>query len=241
VARTYAQNPAETALTAPQVVARLVERNTERANALESYQGRRSYRLDYIGFPENLHAEMIVDVTYKAPDSKEFTVVSESGSTWIIKHIFKRLLESEHEAQEAANRERIDLNNRNYDFAMDAEQSAGQGCPYVLDVQPKVSNKFVYRGRIWVDAKDFAVCRIEAEPALNPSFWIRQTEIHHAYRKIGDFWFPAEHKSVSTLRLGGRATLTIEYGDYKNLEVRGINQPDSVQSSLTSAASKPGN
>jgi hypothetical protein len=39
-----------------------MQKNAERANALERYQGR-SYRLDYVGFPENLHAEMIVDVS----------------------------------------------------------------------------------------------------------------------------------------------------------------------------------
>ena len=225
-ARAHAQNPGETGLTASQVVARLVQKNAERANALERYQGRRSYRLDYVGFPENLHAEMIVDVSYKAPNSKEFKVLSESGSTWIVNHILKRLLKSEHEASEAANRERTTLNSQNYDFTMVADQSTEEGCPYVLAVQPKMPTKFVYRGRIWVNAKDFAVCRIEAEPAQNPSFWIRQTEIHHAYLKIGDFWFPAENRSVSTLRLGGRATLTIEYGDYKILEARGLNQPD---------------
>jgi hypothetical protein len=73
-----------------------------------------SYRLDYVGFPENLHAEMIVDVSYKAPDSKEFKVLSEIGSTWIVNHILKRLLKSEHEASEAANRERTRLNSQNY-------------------------------------------------------------------------------------------------------------------------------
>ena len=96
-ARAHAQNPGETGLTASQVVARLVQKNAERANALERYQGRRSYRLDYVGFPENLHAEMIVDVSYKAPNSKEFKVLSERGSTWIVNHILKRLLKSEHE------------------------------------------------------------------------------------------------------------------------------------------------
>jgi hypothetical protein len=75
-AQAHAQNSGETGLTVAQVVARLVQKNTERANALERYQGRRSYRLDYVGFPENLHAEMIVDVRYKAPDSKEFKVLA---------------------------------------------------------------------------------------------------------------------------------------------------------------------
>ena len=240
-AHSQAQNPSETRLTASQIVARLVQKNVERANALERYQSRRSYRLDYIGFPEHLHAEMIVEVRYKAPDSKEFKVLSESGSKWIINHILKRLLKSEREALEAANRERVALNSENYDFTMLADQSTGEGCPYVLAVQPKLPNKFVYRGRIWVDAKDFAVCRIEAEPAQNPSFWIRQTEIHHAYVKVGDFWFPAKNRSISTLRLGGRATLTIEYGDYKILEARELNQTDSRQDSLTSSAPTPAN
>jgi hypothetical protein len=240
-ARFWAQNPGETKLSASQIVARLVQKNAERANALERYQGRRSYRLDYVGFPENLHAEMIVDVRYKAPDSKEFKILSESGSKWIINHILKRLLKSEREALEAANRERVTLNSENYDFTMLADQSTGAGCPYVLAVQPKLPNKFAYRGRIWVDAKDFAVCRIEAEPAQNPSFWIRQTEIHHAYLKVGDFWFPAENRSISTLRLGGRATLTIEYGDYKILEARELNQTHSRQDPLTSSAHTPAN
>jgi hypothetical protein len=225
-ARAQAQNPGKTGLTAAQVVARLVQRNSERANALERYQGRRSYRLDYVGFPENLHAEMIVDVSYKAPNSKEFKVLSESGSTWIVNHILKRLLKSEQEASEAANLERTTLNSQNYDFTMLADQSTEEGCPYVLAVQPKTPTKFVYRGRIWVNAQDFAVCRIEAEPAQNPSFWIRQTEIHHAYLKVGDFWFPAENRSVSTLRLGGRATLTIEYSDYKILDARPLRQTE---------------
>ncbi len=229
-AQAQTQDSGETRLTASQIVTRLVQENAERANALERYQGRRSYRLDYVGFPKMLHAEMIVDVIYKAPDSKELKVVSETGSGWIIKHILKRLLESEREALEGANRERTTLNSQNYDFTMLADKSTGAGCPYVLAVQPKVPNKFEYRGRIWVDAKDFAVCRIEAEPALNPSFWITQTEIHHAYLKVGDFWFPAENKSVSTLRLGGRATLTIEYRDYRILDARPLRQTDSATS-----------
>src|SRR5450759_4961957 len=76
-------------LTASQVVDRLVEKNAERAGALERYSSRRSYRLDYKGFPIDLHAEMIVDMSYKAPGTKQFTVVSESGNEWIIRHIFR--------------------------------------------------------------------------------------------------------------------------------------------------------
>ena len=241
IAQAPAQSPSEPGLTASQVVNRLEEMNNDRSNALERYQNRRFYWLDYQGFPEKLHAEMIVDVSYKAPATKEFTIVSQSGSKWIINHIFKRLLESEREALDTRNQERLALNSQNYNFSMLPDQGSGESCPYVLAIEPKEPSKFLYRGRIWVDAKDFAVCRIEAEPAENPSFWIKKTEIHHAYLKAGDFWLPAENKSVSTMRLGGRATLTIKYEDYKILESRALSPTDSGRGSLTSTTPKPVN
>jgi len=229
-------------LTAAQVVERLVEKNAERANALDSFQGRRAYQLDYVGFPENLHAEMVVDMTFKAPATKDFTVVSESGNKWIVNHIFKRLLDSEQEAMAAQNRVRTSLDPQNYSFTLLADQgNTADGCSYVLQVEPKVPSKFLYRGRIWVDDKDFAVCRIEGEPAKNPSFWIKKTDIHHAYLKIGDFWLPADNKSVSTIRLGGLATLTIKYQDYKILQGHALNQAQANQSSLASTSPKSAN
>jgi hypothetical protein len=38
-----------------------------------------------------------------------------------------------------------------------------------------------------VDGIDFAVTHIEAEPAQNPSFWTKKSEIHHEYKKVGAF------------------------------------------------------
>ena len=98
------------------------------------------------------------------------------------------------------NRARVALNSSNYDFSGFEHQDASDGCSYTLNVEPKIPSKLLYRGRIWVDGRDFAVCRIEAEPAKNPSFWIKKTEIHHSYLKVGDFWLPAENQSVSMVR-----------------------------------------
>lgn len=214
-----AQLPPETMpappLTLSQVVEKLVQKNAERANALQSYRGKRIYQLDYQGFPKQLRAEMVVEMTYTAPAQKEFKILSESGSKWIVKRVLKRLTDEEAEAQGAATRLSVELNSRNYDFTALEVQTGAGGCSYVLAIQPKVPNKFLYRGRIWLDDQDFAVCRIEAEPAKNPSFWITKTEIHHDYQKFGEFWLPVKNQSVSNVRLGGRATLTITYQDYE--------------------------
>jgi hypothetical protein len=204
-----------TELTLVQVVEKLLQRNAERAKALESYRSRRTYELDYKGFPSGLRAEMTVDVNYNAPDEKDFKIVSESGPKWIVNRVLRRLIETEQEAQKPANRAKVELNTRNYDFTSLEHLPSVDGCDYVLSVQPKVANKFLYRGRVWVNEKDFAICRIEAEPAQNPSMWITKTEIRHRYQKVGDFWLPVENQSVSSLRLNGRATLTIKYLDYE--------------------------
>jgi len=85
---------------------------------------------------------------------------------------------------------------------------------YGLTVEPKTKSKFLFRGRIWVDANDFAVVRLEAEPAKNPSFWTKGSQIEQSYEKVDDFWLPQRNHRVSSIRIGGREELTIEYRSY---------------------------
>jgi hypothetical protein len=202
-------------LSLSEVVQKLTVMNSERAAALTGYRSRRTYDLDYKGIPSNMHAEMVVDLKYSAPSTEEFKVVSQSGSKWMIDLILKRLLESERESHDDKNRDNVQITGRNYAFTMLESREVPDGCSYVLGVEPKVPTKFLFRGKIWVNDRDFAVCKIEAEPAKNPSFWIKKTDIHHAFMKVGEFWLPAENTSVSHVRFDGRATLTIKYGDYE--------------------------
>lgn len=202
-------------LDAEQVVENLVRMNRQRAQELRAYQGSRTYHLDYRGFPGSRSAQMVVAVKYRSPETKEFTVQSQTGSQLIIDRVFKKLLESEKEALERENQRRTALNTDNYAFTLVGYESTAAGSKYILAVQPKVKSKFLYRGRIWVDGSDFAVTRIEAEPAKNPSFWIKNTEIEHVYIKVDDFWLPQRNHSVSRIRLGGQANLTIDYTDYQ--------------------------
>ena len=225
----------ESRLDLTQVLNRLVEKNAERADALQKYQGRRVYSLVYTGFPAAFHGEMVVDMTYDAPATKQFKIISQSGSPWIIDRVFKRLLEAEQEALNEENRQRVALNSRNYDFSGLERQDASDSCSYVVALRPKIPSKLLYRGRIWVDSKDFAVCRIEAEPAKNPSFWIKKTDIHHSYIKIGDFWLPSENESVSAVRGGGRAVLTIQYQNYEILAARVLKGSEAGPSAISLA------
>jgi len=198
-----------------QVVKNLEERNAQRAAALDGFVGTRVYRMQYHGLPSDREAEMVVNATYHAPNVKQFSIVSEKGSKFIIDHVFKKLLEGEQEAANEENRRRTALSRENYDFSLAGYEESADGGRYIFNLAPKTKNKFLYRGKVWVDARDFAVVRIEGEPGKNPSFWIKKTEIAHKYVKVNDFWLPAENHTESLIRLGGRAILSIKYEDYR--------------------------
>lgn len=198
-----------------QIARKLEEMNAQRTAALNQFSSTRVYHMQYRGFPSDRDAEMVVNVTYHAPNAKEFHVVSQTGSRFVIDHVFKKLLEGEQEAANEENRARTALSRENYDFTFAGYEASPNGPEYVLNLLPKTKNKFLYRGKIWVDAKDFAVVRIEGEPARNPSFWIKKTEVKHRYAKVSDFWLPTENHTESVIRLGGQANLWIEYKDYK--------------------------
>jgi outer membrane lipoprotein-sorting protein len=214
-----------------QVARNLQERNAQRAAALRQFHGTRVYRMQYRGFPSDRDAEMVVNVSYRAPNSKEFSVVSQSGSKFIIDRVFKKLLEGEQEAANEENRRNTTLTTDNYDFTSAGYENTPDGTQYVLNLLPKTKNKYLYRGKIWVDAKDFAVVRIEGEPAKNPSFWIKKTEVRHRYIKVNDFWLPAENHTESVIRLGGRAILSIEYKDYRITSAAPLRGPENARES----------
>jgi predicted DNA-binding protein len=161
---------------------------------------------------------MTVDVRYQSRDDKQFTVVSQSGSKFLFAHVLKGLLDGEKEAASAENQKRTDLNAENYNFALTGVEATPGGPQYVLSVTPKTDYKYLYRGKIWVDATDFAVTRIAAEPSKTPSFWVKRSEVNHKYEKVDDFWLPAENKTESWIRLGGHAQLSIEYNNYEITE-----------------------
>ncbi len=169
---------------------------------------------------------MIVDVTYRTPGTKDFSIRSEKGSQLIIERVFKRMLQSEKEAVTEENQSHIALNQDNYSFTLTGYESTPAGAAYVLYVEPRTSNKLLYRGQIWVDAEDFAVTRIEGTPAKNPSFWTKETKIVQVYTKVGDFWLPASNRSTSAIRLGGQANFTIDYQDYHITQATAVDTPD---------------
>jgi outer membrane lipoprotein-sorting protein len=208
-----------------QVLTKLEQNNADRAAALQQFEGKRIYRMDYHGLWKDREAEMEVKVRFRAPDSKQFTILSQSGSQFVIDHVFKKLLEAEQQATAGEN----GLTRENYNFELVGYENDPAGGRYVLSVTPKTKNKFLYRGKIWVDSNEFAVVRIEGEPGKNPSMWITKSDFSHRYMKVDNFWLPAANYTESSVRFGGKSTLSIEYQDYKIIKVSPIHIIETAQ------------
>jgi hypothetical protein len=227
--------PAAAPLTVDQVVERMVQMNEERSRDLQSYTATRSYHLRYQGL-FSASADLEVTLTYQWPDKKDFEIVSERGSELLRRRVLKPLLEAEKESLRAENRKQTSIRPENYEFRYVDYERTSQGSFYVLEIKPRNKNKFLIRGRIWVDGEDFGIARIEGEPSINPSWWTKRNLIHASFEKVGNFWLPARNDTETHLRMLGRSWLTIDYGNYRLLKVRGgESAPDSGEAAMTPA------
>jgi hypothetical protein len=195
------------------VAARMMERDAQRQALVAGYQGMRRYILD--NELTHKHAEILVHIDCGADGIKHFEPVSQSGWKGAYKHVVSKMLESEAEASHPDVRSRIRLSPDNYEFHTLRTALLDDRMDYLLEVVPRRREERLFEGRVWIDAQDYAVARIEGEPAKNPSFWIRGVHFVHTYQKSGPIWFPVTTESVNEVRIFGATTLTINYFDYK--------------------------
>lgn len=200
-------------LSSTQIVDQIQRHSQARTDELKEYKALRHYQVEYRGFSAKIGAKMDVEVNYDAATGKSFRIVSQSGSNFLCDKVLKRAVESEKEASQ--DRGSTALTEANYRFQLAGNENVAGRPAYILDVEPVTASKFLYRGKIWVDAADFAVVKMETEPAKNPSFWISRTLIHYTSARTDSFWLPQGMRSETKVRIGGTAVLTIDYGSYE--------------------------
>jgi hypothetical protein len=197
---------------ADEVVAKMVQHDDERRAALQGYTGVRRYVLE--NPKHHKQAEMLVRMVYRKDGSKEFEIESCTGWGGARQHVFPRLLEAESEASRPGSPENSRMTPENYSFVMLRVDQVDGRRTYVLEVTPKKQKKYLMRGSIWVDAEDFAIVRMDGEPAKNPSFWTKSVHFGHTYQKVGPFWLAASDSSLTDARIFGPTELRIDYYDY---------------------------
>jgi outer membrane lipoprotein-sorting protein len=209
------QAPAVTSLSADQVMAKVSERDSQREALGGGYSGSREYVL--YNHRMNKRAQMVATVVCDADGTKHFQIVSEDGWKAANKHVLRKMLDSESETSQPDTRPKTRMVSANYEFHLIGSETV-QGRPaYLIDAVPRRSDKYLFRGRVWVDAEDFAVARVEGKPAKNPSFWTRSVQFVQQYRKSGAFWYPVETTSFTEAMIFDGTDVSIRYFDYSPL------------------------
>jgi outer membrane lipoprotein-sorting protein len=221
------------ALSGEEIVAKLAAMDRVRMDRLKDYSSTRYYSLNNERF--HTKAEMTAKMRYFRPGRKEFDIDPESGAGVLQQKVFRRMVDAELEASDAKMRLATQLTPANYDFHLEETGSDRGRRAYVFDISPRALNKFSIRGRVWVDAEDFAITRVEGKPAKNPSFWVRSTNFVHIYQKFGDFWLPVSNISQTDVLIFGHTTVEIRYSDYA------INQADAKAGELPFSSGDPPN
>lgn len=200
-------------LSSDEIVHRMVLHDQTSNKELKQYSTLRNYHVVYHGYSLTLEANMKVAVTCNAASGKQLQIVSQDGSKFLIENVLRRAVTSEQEV--ARDRAAANLTPANYKFRLLGNDVIDGRTDYVFDVDPLVPSKFLYRGKVWVDATDFAVAKIEAQPARNPSLMISRAQFHYTGTKTDGFWVPQTVRGESNVRIGGVAVFTIDYGNYQ--------------------------
>jgi len=195
-----------------QIIARLDAHNEMRKSALRDYTDLRTYQV--IDLKGRVHAEEIGEMEFHAPEKKTFVVTFESGSGLIRRMALNPLISSEIEA--AAGKEHHDsaISSANYSLDLLGEQQVGPRHCFVAQAVPKRKDKYLFEGKLWIDADDYAVVRIEGHPAKKLSFWIERADFVRQYQKIGGFWLPEQDQTFVHVRLYGTKVLNIKHQNY---------------------------
>jgi outer membrane lipoprotein-sorting protein len=199
-------------MTGDELFAKLLESNRARDARLQQYSAVRTYRVT--NDKGKLYAQEVVRVDYQAPDRKDFRTISEEGSGMVRDLVLKRLIESESETSSGRAHHDSAIKPANYEFSLLGEQNVGPYHCLVAEAMPKRKDKYLFEGRVWIDAQDYSIVRIAGHPAKSLSFWVTRADFVRDYEKIGDFWLPKQDETWVHMRLYGKKILTIHHGEY---------------------------
>jgi hypothetical protein len=199
-------------MTGDELFQKLLEHNRIRDERLRQYTAVRTYEVT--NDHGKSYARDVVRVAYQAPDHKSFQIESEEGSAMVRNMVLKRLIESEAETSSGRAHHDSAIKPANYEFNVLGEQDVGPYHCLLVEATPKRKDKYLFEGKIWIDAQDYAIVRIAGQPARSLSFWITRADFVRQYQRIGEFWLPAQDETLVRMRMAGRKILTIQHRDY---------------------------
>lgn len=201
----------------PSVIAKVDAAVKARVDHIASYTVTEHYAV-YRGKDEtNPAAEMTVRTDYRKETGKTYTILSQSGSGMILKHVLGAILDREKEINQPGIREHSWLISANYQMSLKpggVQPIDGRPC-VALAISPRKKSPNLIEGVIWVDARDGSIVRLEGSTSASPSIFTGPTQLSRQYISVNGFGMATHAKATSDSFLLGRTIITIDYRDYQ--------------------------
>ena len=162
-------------------------------------------------------AEMTVKTVYKQESGKNYTILSQTGSEFIGKHVLGTVLDREKEINLPGNREHSWITSANYAMKLKpggVQRMDDRDC-LALAISPKSKAPNLIEGTLWVDAKDGSIVRLEGTASQSPSIFTGAAQVMRQYVNVNGFGMATHARAVSDSFLLGRTVITIDYRDYQ--------------------------
>jgi hypothetical protein len=221
-----------TDLTPDQIVTKFAARETEFAQARESYVFRQSVKSDVIDDDSGKiigEYQQITDITFDKEGRRQEHVVFAPASTMDNAGVIM----SPADFDEIEHRLPFVFTNENlpqYDLTYVGRQKVDELDTYVFEAAPKrlEKNKHYFQGKLWVDQRDFQIVLINGKTVpqdTRPGKEDLQPPFTTYYEQVdGKYWFPTYTKAEGVLHFAAaRETLAqdvhlrsiVKYTDYK--------------------------
>jgi hypothetical protein len=220
--------PVPSEISGSQLLAELAMHDQVRNAALLAYTEMRTYQvMDMAG---KVHAQESGQMEYRAPGKLTFVKTSEAGSGIVRRLALTQLIASEIEAASGKPLADSAITPANYSFELLGEQQVGPYRCFVVWAMPKRPDKYLFEGKIWIHAEDYAIVRVAGHPAKKLSFWIERVNFVRDFQNIDGFWLPQKDQTFVQVKLYGQKVLTIEH--QYSVVSRGTSAEQSVQNSV---------
>jgi hypothetical protein len=199
------------------LLSRMMAHRKWQDSALREYQAHRLFYASNNRF--SIDSTLEVETTFRAPGRLQSTVLRVEGSSFIREHVFEKILLAE---SELSSKDTADVIPENYQFTLiGSDACEGRRC-WHLTLKPRRPDKYLVNGDVWLDAEDYAVCRVHGIPSKHVSLWISHAEVEWRYRRVNDgIWLTDKVDSSSDVRIFGMVLMQIR-NDYNNVGVTNV-------------------
>lgn len=160
-------------------------------------------------------AEMTVRDTYRKGAGKEYTALSESGSSIVLRLGLKPLLDNEMKINQPGNVEKSWFTSANYKMTLKpggTKKITGRDC-FALSITARHRAPNLIDGTLWVDARNGMIVRIDGIAASRATLFAAPAHMVRDYIDLSGFPM-AVHARAESNSIVGRIVVTIEYSDY---------------------------